>query len=300
MELTTAEFAGDAGLKLVADVGGDPSAPAVIFTHGGGQTRHAWHKATQDFAAQGYRVVSLDARGHGDSAWAPDGDYSLSAVVADLRAVLSQLPGRPALVGASMGGLTSLVAIGESPTPIASHLVLVDVVPRVERGGVKKIRAFMSANPQGFATIDEAADAVAAYNPHRPRPRDVSGLMRNLRLRADGRLHWHWDPRFLTPREKFDPMLLEQRLRDAATRVQVPTLLVRGAHSDIVSETGVAELRSLIPHAEIVDIAGAGHMVAGDRNDVFSHAAAEFLRRHSLDRNAPSSNANLSPRSGDL
>lgn len=280
MELTTAEFAGDAGLKLAADVAGDASAPTVIFTHGGGQTRHAWDKAAQDFATQGYRVVSLDARGHGDSAWAPDGDYSLDAMVADLRAVLTQISEQPALVGASMGGLTSLVAIGESAAPIASHLILVDVVPRVERDGVKKIRAFMSANPQGFANIDEAADAVAAYNPHRPRPRDVSGLRRNLRLRADGRLHWHWDPRFLTPREKFDPMLVEQRLRDAAVNVKVPTLLVRGAHSNIVSDAGVAELRQLIPHAEVVDIANAGHMVAGDRNDVFSHAVEEFLRRH--------------------
>ena len=113
----------------------------------------------------------------------------------------------------------------------------------------------------------------------RPRPRDLSGLRKNLRQR-DGKWHWHWDPRFVRGRDGIDGqegLVDHDRLAAAARRVSVPTLLVRGRMSDIVSEDGVRELRELIPHAEVVDVAGAGHMVAGDRNDAFNGSVTEFI-----------------------
>src|SRR5277367_4027704 len=185
------------GLSVAADVGGDPSHPAVILLHGGGQTRHSWAGAMRELLKQGYHVINLDARGHGDSDWAKSGDYRLGTLAADLHAVVSTLPSKPALVGASMGGATALHLVGYSAEPVAAALVMVDVVPRVSPEGAARIGQFMRAHPEGFAAVEEAADAVAAYNPHRPRPKNVSGLMKNLRLRADGRLHWHWDPAFL-------------------------------------------------------------------------------------------------------
>lgn len=269
-------------MTLAGDVGGPVGAPPVILLHGGGQTRYSWAKAMHELVAKGYFVVNLDARGHGDSDWSPGGNYRISDMAADLRAVIATLPAphKPALVGASMGGMTALWAVGNSEEPIAAALVLVDIVPKVERDGAMRIGAFMRARPEGFATLDEAVDAVAAYNPHRPRPTDPSGLMRNLRLR-DGRLHWHWDPKFVTQTfQNAEPPTAKNALQRAADAVRIPMLLVRGLRSDLVSDAGVADLREHVPQLEVLDISGAGHMVAGDKNDAFNDGVAAFLQRH--------------------
>jgi pimeloyl-ACP methyl ester carboxylesterase len=265
------------GVTLAADEWPAAGAPVVVLMHGGGQTRHAWRSTGSHLAEAGYHVVSLDLRGHGDSDWAPDGDYLLARMVEDLGDVADAV-GRPvALVGASLGGITALVAAGTVPG-LASAVVLVDIVARIEMAGAQRIRSFMTANPDGFATLDEAADAVALYVPERPRPRDPSGLAKNLRRRADGRWYWHWDPAFL-PAHPYEPRHSVSELEDAASRLTVPTLVVRGGLSDVVSDDGVRDFLRIVPAAEYVNVTGAGHMVAGDRNDVFSAAVVEFLGR---------------------
>lgn len=273
-------FLGHESLCLVGDVGGDPNRPSVILLHGGGQTRHSWHGTMRKLVARGYYVINLDTRGHGDSEWSANGDYSFDALADDLVAVVASLPTLPALVGASMGGCTALWAVGRALKPVASALVLVDVVPRIDPKGAGRIIAFMQSHPQGFATVEDAADAVAAYNPHRPRPRDFSGLMKNLRHRDDGRLYWHWDPRLLTGQNIVEPPLVAARMLELCKGVHVPSLLVRGMESEIVSEAGVAELRMHLPQVEVFDVANAGHMVAGDRNDIFNDGILGFLAQH--------------------
>jgi pimeloyl-ACP methyl ester carboxylesterase len=268
------------GLTLAADIGGPKDAPSIILMHGGGQTRHSWAGTMAHLVAQGYRVVNVDARGHGDSDWSPAGDYGFAAQAGDLMAVLATV-GRPvALVGASMGGITSFYTIGSHPGPVADALVLVDIVVRPAEAGAKRIKAFMSANPDGFASVEEAADAVAAYYPERPRPKDISGLNKNLRRREDGRYHWHWDPRMLRRTDIPEPPHFSDTLIAVAGGVKVPTLLVRGGKSDIVDDEGVAEMLRLLPQTEVLDVAGAGHMVAGDKNDRFGAGVLDFLRRH--------------------
>ena len=185
------------------------------------------------------------------------------------------------LVGASLGGLASLIALGEPPPTDATALVLVDVVPRMEEEGVDRIRDFMTSAPDGFANLEEAADAVASYLHHRPRPGDLSGLQKNLRRRPDGRWRWHWDPSFIRgDPDRANDFADHERLEAAARAITIPTLLVRGGVSDVVSIDGAQELQALMPHARLVDVAGAGHMVAGDRNDRFSAAVIEFLEAH--------------------
>lgn len=267
-------------MSIAADVGGDPSRPCVILLHGGGQTRHAWGKALHELVAAGYHAISVDLRGHGESDWAPGGDYSMDSLCADLKAIVATLPGKPALVGASLGGALSLVAQGMDPD-LAAALVLVDVVPRMEPQGVNNIIQFMLAKPEGFASLEEVAQAIAAYNPHRPPPNDLEGLKKNLRQLKNGRWRWHWDPAFMAgglPEDK--AAAFSQRMYDAAARIAIPTLLVRGMTSDVVSPQGAAELKQLIPHLEMIDIEKAGHMVAGDKNDVFNAAILDFLGRH--------------------
>jgi len=265
------------GLSLAADVGGDPGGSPVVLLHGGGQTRHSWKSAFDRLVSAGHHVVALDARGHGDSDWDLAGDYSIDALVSDLLTVLAQTPPLPILVGASMGGMTALAAIGEAVQPIAKSLVLVDITPMIDVEGSAHITAFMRANIDGFASVEEAADAVANYLPHRSRPRDVTGLERNLRKR-EGRFYWHWDPRLISP-NRYDRLALQSRLEAATRRLRVPTLLIRGAQSNIVGDAQVAHFRALAPMAEYANVAGAGHMVAGDRNDAFNRGILDFIAR---------------------
>jgi pimeloyl-ACP methyl ester carboxylesterase len=277
------------GLDLAADAGGPVDGPTILFLHGSGQTRQSWRRALREAAARGYRAISLDLRGHGDSNWSPDGRYGLPVFADDLREVLRQIGPAPVLVGASLGGLISLLVSSAEPSP-AGALVLVDITPRIEERGAREVMNFMDSGSDGFATLEEAADAVAAYLPHRERPRDTSGLLRNLRLR-NGRYHWHWDPAFMQmgrdaeARKRFDgPNPFEQ----AARSLKLPTLLLRGGRSAIVSEDAAREFLQWVPQAEYVDIAGAHHMVAGDANDAFNDAVFGFIdRQESSGRRKP-------------
>ena len=276
-------FAGAAGPLAGDRWGTGGTRGPVLMLHGGGQTRHSWDRAARSLAVEGWDVVTIDARGHGESAWALDGDYAVEALVADLLLVRDQLgetsPTLPVIIGASMGGMTAMVAEGELGG-VARALVLVDIVPRIELDGVERIGDFMSSAPTGFESLEEVADAVAAYQPHRKRPDSIEGLRRNVRQAEDGRLYWHWDPAFMRIGEGLDVDhdAHHRRLADAARRIAVPTLLVRGVLSDIVSAAGAAELLELIPGATAVDVAGAGHMVAGDDNAIFVDQTTAFMR----------------------
>jgi pimeloyl-ACP methyl ester carboxylesterase len=287
IEPATAIFTGAAGNRLTADVFGDDG-PPVLLLHGGGQTRHSWRATAQQLVQSGSVAYALDQRGHGDSDWIADASYAFLDFAADAAMVADALAARagqrPVGIGASLGGIAALLAEGSAAQagrdPVFSALVLVDITPRVDADGVSKIQGFMRAHAaEGFGSVGEAADAVAAYLPHRPRPRSHEGLKKNLRLDPDGRWRWHWDPRFLdgpravgASREETEAALV-----DAARRIVVPALLVRGTSSELVSEAHVREFLELVPHAEYMDVAGARHMVAGDRNDRFSAAILQFL-----------------------
>jgi pimeloyl-ACP methyl ester carboxylesterase len=271
-------WTGAGGIKLAGDSWGEPNAPLVVLQHGGGQTRHAWKGAGERLATAGYYAIAFDARGHGDSDWAPDGRYDHAVMVEDLKCLLSGLGARrPALVGASMGGGTSLVAVGDGHLD-ATALVLVDVAPRLEPDGVTKINTFMTGHPNGFASLEEVAEAIAGYQPQRERPRTLDGLGKNVRLGADGRYRWHWDPKFKQS-PQYDLVKRQQQLEACARNLQVPTLLVRGGMSDVLTEEGAREFLRLCPDCEYVSVANAAHMVAGDRNDIFANAAIGFLKR---------------------
>jgi len=276
------------GLLLAADVGGPVDGPTVVLLHGGGQTRHSWSGTWRVLVKNGWRAWSVDLRGHGDSDWAPDGDYSLDAFAGDVLSLATSLPRPPILVGASLGGLSSLVAVAESPvqTRTARALVLVDVAHQVEVAGRERIGTFMTGHLDGFASLEEAADAIATYNPHRPRPTDLSGLAKNLRQRPDGSWVWHWDPAFVQGKfgsadETRSSVVDPDRLGRAVDLLEIPTLLVRGRSSDLLSEEGAQDFLARVPHAEFADVAGAGHMVAGDRNEIFNRAILDFVARHS-------------------
>lgn len=232
----------------------------------------------QALAAAGYHVVSYDARGHGESGWSPDGRYGFHVWARDVAAIAAQLPRPLAVIGASMGGIATLQAMSDGLRP--DVVVLVDIVLRPERAGVERVRQFMAGNPNGFANIEEAVDAVANYNPNRPRPANPSGLQRNLRRRDDGRLYWHWDPRLVPPNVDDDLRAMTE-IVDGVARIEgIPVLLVRGTNSDVVSANSAAEFQRALPEAEVLEVHAAGHMVVGDRNDQFNAGVLDYLSRH--------------------
>ncbi len=273
--MKTLRLAAADDLTLVADGYGDPNAPPVMFLHGGGQTRGAWGAVPQKLADRGWFAVTVDLRGHGESDWSEPGAYGIDDFAGDVRALVAGFEQPPVIVGASLGGLSSLIAEGEHSAPLLRGLVLVDIAHRLERAGVERVLNFMTASPDGFASVDEAADAVAEYLPHRRRPRDTGGLERNLRQRNDGRWVWHWDPNLWQDRHREKEIAL--RYEQAAKALRLPVLLIRGARSDVLSAEGAQAFLDIVPQAELIDLADAAHMVAGDRNDAFAEAALDFL-----------------------
>jgi pimeloyl-ACP methyl ester carboxylesterase len=276
---------GVGGTRIVADRMGDPEAPAVVFLHGGGQTRRSWGKAAAAVAERGWQAVTVDLRGHGESDWSEGGDYRLTSFALDVQEVLHHVPPQPVLVGASLGGFTTMLLAGELSPGIARAAVLVDIVPNMDESGANRVHNFMADRVKsGFESLDEVADMIAEYNPHRPRPTDLEGLRTNLRRKGD-RWYWHWDPKFISNTASLPPTEVADvdRLNAAVETILaggVPMLLVRGQMSDLVSQERADEFLVRFPQVEFVDVRGAGHMVAGDRNDVFAAAVLDFLTRH--------------------
>ena len=285
-ELQTVKFRGSDGLTLIADewnrgaataATSDLARPSILFLHGGGQNRFSWKNTGQILADEGLHVIALDSRGHGDSDRSTDANYTVDALCADTIAVLDQI-GRPViLIGASMGGMTGILAADQAGPEKVKKLVLVDVVPRYEKDGSARIRDFMFSHVHGFESLEEAADAVAEYLPHRRKPRSPEGLKKNLR-RRDGRWYWHWDPKFLTAPND-DAFVREEKLEQAAIDLKIPILLIRGRLSDVVSEAGVKDFLEKVPDAEFVELSDAGHTAAGDDNDAFSEVVVQFVNR---------------------
>jgi pimeloyl-ACP methyl ester carboxylesterase len=268
-------------VTLAGESWGQHNDPLVVLLHGGGQTRRSWRDTASSLAQLGWWTVSMDLRGHGDSSWSPSRAYEMDDFSSDVENLVRQLGQPPVLVGASLGGISALAAVGRHPD-LALGVVLVDVSPFVQPDGTRRIREFMTAHPDGFATLDDAADAVARYLPHRGRPANVSGLRRNLR-QVDSRWYWHWDPAFMRiPVDQpviRDTLLDPVRLGAAAASLRLPTLLIRGEHSDVLSSEDAKSFLRLVPHAEFAEISGAYHMVAGDDNSAFFTVTAQFLDR---------------------
>ena len=264
------------GLTLAIDIRQPTGHPTLLFAHGFGQTRGAWRTTAEALANEGFRCVTFDARGHGESGHVAGGDYHMEEFIGDLRLLAHAELSKPILVGASMGGLLGLVIAGEIDPEAFRALVLVDITPRWETKGVERILAFMQAHPDGFENYAQAADEIARYMPHRAERKTEDQLRPLLREGDDGRLRWHWDPALLnglvSESERYQP-----RLMSAAAKVRVPVLLLSGGRSDVVSRDTVDEFLQLVPHAEHVELPRATHMVAGDANDAFTREIARFV-----------------------
>jgi flavin reductase (DIM6/NTAB) family NADH-FMN oxidoreductase RutF/pimeloyl-ACP methyl ester carboxylesterase len=269
-------FEGFGGVALAAEAWGNPDAPAVLLLPAGGQTRRSWRAAAQAIADAGRYAISVDLRGHGGSTIPSDGRYDLDAYVADLRHVLRQMSDRPVVVGTSIGGLAAIAALGETPQPVASGLVLVGVAPWQDVAVAKAVAAELEDHCRGFASPADAAEALARLHRHQQVPTTTADVEEDLAVGQDGRFYWRWDPRFL---RGLDLRAAATRLEAAAPGIKVPTLVVHGEQSRAIGLDAAERLRAAIDGAELVSIAGASHLAATDDIDAFNATLLEFLER---------------------
>ena len=243
--------------------------PPVVMLHGGAQTAHSFDEVAPPIARR-HHVVCLDQRGHGDSDWAPR--YRRADFVGDVTALLDRVGWRTtSLVGMSLGGLNSIAFAAAHPDRVRA-LVVVDVVPSVAPEGREQIAKQLSV--QEFASFDEAVEMAHRFNPRRSIENIRERLGHAMRAFPDGRWRYKFDPDMAAGAQDLE------RLWSDVRRLRCPTLLVRGAESNIVTDDGVARFLSFVPGSRVAVVAGAGHSVMGDNPAGFLAAVAPFLARH--------------------
>lgn len=258
---------------------GDAAAPPLLCFHGITQTAHSWDEVA-DALSERYRVLCFDQRGHGDSAWSPDGVYTREEMAADMAAICETLGlQRFFLAGMSMGGINSITYTAGSGDRVAA-LVIVDVSPEVKKEGVENIRKFVQASDilDSFEAFVERAHA---FNPRRSRENIESRLRHNLKQLPDGTWTWKYDPQLRSPQRPIGSGLTTN-LWDDVAKIRCPTLILKGGESDILSAESATKLQGAIPGSELVVIPGAGHSVMGDNPEAFTAAVAEFLERQRM------------------
>lgn len=255
---------------------GSAANPPMLLLHGFAQTCHSW-----DFVALGfsddYRVIVLDQRGHGDSDWAADGDYSPETQQNDISAVVSEIGLEDfTLMGLSMGGRNSFTYAANNPDRVRA-LVIVDAGPQNMQQGTQNIRNFVQQDDE-LDSVDAFVERVLKYNPRRA-PEQIRGsIMHNLKQLPNGKWTWKYDKRLRRPGRRMgnDPET-EKRLWGYLEALQCPTLLVRGGASDIIAMDTAEKMHAVIPNSQLSTIEGAGHLVMGDSPAGFQRAVTEFL-----------------------
>jgi len=252
---------------------GTAGKPRFVCLHGGAQTAHSW----DDFAPAvrgDYHVYALDQRGHGDSDWAPDGDYSRDIQCEDVEAFVSALGLSPfILTGLSMGGINAITYAARYPEKVRA-LIIVDVGPEIETRGRENI--------QNFTRIDELDSFEAfierahRFNPRRSLDNLRQRLSHNLKQLPSGKWTWKFDQQRLNAgiRSGIGPEGLWEDVR----KIRCPTLIVRGGESDILTPEAAQRLQAVIPNSKLTVVPGAGHSVMGDNPVGFNAAVQEFLR----------------------
>jgi esterase len=257
----------------VLDWGG-PSAKPIVLLHGGGLTAHTWDLLCLTLRPH-YRCIAPDLRGHGDSAWSADQRYRLEDHRADLEGLVSHFQfDRFVLVGMSLGGAVAMTYAGLHADRLEA-LVLVDVGPEMSGAGGQRLRDFAASSAE-LDSIDAYVERALAFNPRRRPELLRRSLLHNLRRTPNGKWAWKYDPRRTLP-PGTDPGRRREVMWANVARISCPTLVVRGAQSDMFLPHDALKLISHLPKGQFVEIPGAGHTVQGDQPRALSEAILDFL-----------------------
>ena len=256
---------------------GNTDAPDMLLLHGFAQTCHSWDFVALAFCDR-FHVVSLDQRGHGDSDWSPNGDYSPETQQADIAAVVSELGLKNfVLMGLSMGGRNAFTYAAHHPGEVRA-LVIVDAGPQNMRAGSRNIRNFVQQEDE-LDSVDDFVQRVLDYNPRRDPVQVRGSILHNLKQLPTGKWTWKYDKRFRQPgarRFQQDPEMTA-RLWGYMESLACPTLVVRGAQSDIIALDTADGMHKRIPNGRLATVENAGHLVMGDNPAGFESSVTEFL-----------------------
>ena len=254
---------------------GSPGNPLVVMLHGGSQQAHSWDFVSLPLSEH-YHIIAMDQRGHGDSDWAPDGDYTIEAHQGDIDGFISAL-GLDGfhLIGHSMGGRNSYIWASNNSHKLKS-LVIVDTGPVAQSRGRNRIQNFREL-PDELDTFEEFATRVQEYT-GRTREQTLGALKYSIRQRPDGKWTWKYDKALRTP-GRDERQWTNEQLWDAVAKITCPTLVVRGGNSDIFAHETMVKMKEVIPDCSIVTVPDAGHLVAGDNPADFLTAVREHYAR---------------------
>jgi len=254
---------------------GRPQAPALLCLHGITQTAHSWDEVAAQLA-DNCRVICLDQRGHGDSDWAPDGDYTRQTQAADLDVVTAALGLAPFLLaGMSMGGINAITFTARHPERVRA-LVVVDVSPEIQVRGVENIRQFIQASDE-LDSFEAFVERAHQFNPRRSLENIRSRLTYNLKQLPNGNWTWKYDKALRSTDRGFQASAL-LNLWDDVRAIKCPTLIIKGGERDILSTESDSRMQAAIPGSRLTVVPGAGHSVMGDNPASFVAAVKEFLR----------------------
>jgi len=271
---TEGRIAGN-GLQLNYLDWGTDGLPPVLFLHGRSLTAHTWDLVCLALRQQ-YHCRALDLRGHGNSDWSSEIDYSLDAHYSDLEAAVDALGlDRFILAGMSLGGATSLTYAGRHADRLAA-LVIVDTGPETRTPGGQRLNNFVTGTRE-HDTIEDFVERAMAFNPLRRPELLRRSLVHNLRQTPSGKWAWKYDHRINGSQTDETREHRRTMLWDAVPRVSCPTLVVRGSNSDIFYDEDAEKLAAALPHGSWVRIEGAGHTVQGDQPKALVDALRPFL-----------------------
>jgi pimeloyl-ACP methyl ester carboxylesterase len=248
------------------------SQPELVLLHGGAQNAHTWDSVA---LALGRPLVAIDLPGHGHSDGGPDGSRATEDLAADVAvAIVALAPDAAAVVGMSLGGLTSIALADAHPELVRRH-VLIDITPGVTGDKSKAITDFIGG-PETFASFDEILQRTIDFNPGRSYSSLRRGVLHNSVQQDDGTWVWRW-ARFRTDSPVSIPDFAA--LWDALERETAPLMLVRGMRpSSVVDDADEAELLRRRPDARIEHVDNAGHSIQGDAPVELAELLSDFLR----------------------
>ena len=266
---------GTGGLDFHCLEWGEPEGPAILLLHGVAQQAHSWDFVSLALADR-FRVVAMDARGHGDSQWPPDGDYSIEAHQSDLDAFVDALGLRDfILIGHSMGGRSAYVFASRRPE-LLKALVIVDTGPQTTSTGARRIRQFVTL-PDALDSYEEFALRVQEYT-GRPAWMVHGSLQHAIRQMPNGKWSWKYDKAIRSP-DFNPPTWPADRLWQCLESISCPVMVVRGANSDVFAEETMDRMMELIPDCSGAVVPNAGHLVPGDNTKGFLDAIEPLLKR---------------------
>ncbi|MCH1615238.1 MAG: alpha/beta hydrolase [Acidimicrobiales bacterium] len=254
---------------------GQPTNPTLVLLHGGNQSAHSWDLVSLHLADR-YHIIALDQRGHGDSEWSRDADYSSSAMAADVNALINELAIREAtIIGHSMGGMNAMRIALDFPN-LNLRFVLVDIAPEMSSEGAKSIRQFVTENRE-FDDLQDFVASVQKYDPYRSAEHIQRTVKYNLLQRADGKFvskRDHGQRLASTEQQRLNSDRF--RLRDAK-KMTGSTLLIRGSNSNILTQEAAHRFCEALPNGTLVTVSDSGHNVHGQNTLGFIEALTDFL-----------------------